>query len=221
MSENSIKIVAFSDLHGEINPQLTDFFTKNPADILVFAGDIQYNPYDYGDKTVDWIDSLPYTYKLCTFGNHDGNYKRFIKKVAKKKNFYFLVNEAITIMGINFFFSPDSPIFGSWHFMHSEKELEKIYAKIPENTDFLVTHTPPFGILDQNRPGVHLGSKALRARIPFLNIKYHVFGHIHEAYGRKEIRYINSQPNILFLNSSVLDIVYKFTNFPHIIEIKE
>ncbi len=47
----------------------------------------------------------------------------------------------------------------------------------------LITHTPPRGCLDQNRRGIHLGCRALAARLPQLDHKLHVFGHTHASYG--------------------------------------
>ena len=32
---------------------------------------------------------------------------------------------------------------------------------VPENTDILITHGPPFGVLDKNYNQVHCGCKAL------------------------------------------------------------
>jgi len=67
--------------------------------------------------------------------------------------------------------------------MLSEKELKKKWALIPENTDILITHGPPFGMLDKNIDGTYCGSKSLSDNLLRLNLKVHIFGHIHEAYG--------------------------------------
>jgi hypothetical protein len=32
--------------------------------------------------------------------------------------------------------------------MYAEKEADKLWSSIPENIDVLVTHGPPYGILD-------------------------------------------------------------------------
>lgn len=45
--------------------------------------------------------------------------------------------------------------------------------------DLLLTHGPPFGILDTNRKGEHSGSKALLNLVERVKPKVHIFGHIH------------------------------------------
>ena len=63
------KIIVFSDLHGQISNKLTQWFFNHPGDILAFAGDIQKNHFDYGEGFLYWLNELPYTHKIITFGN--------------------------------------------------------------------------------------------------------------------------------------------------------
>jgi Icc-related predicted phosphoesterase len=66
---------------------------------------------------------------------------------------------------------------------------------IPENTDLLITHGPPFGILDQLADETHIGCKDLLNRVYQLRLKAHVFGHVHESFGsinRRGIQFINA-----------------------------
>jgi len=69
------KIVCFSDIHGQIDKNLTDWFNSHPGDILIFAGDQKGNRLEDGSKFASWITNLPYKYKVIVFGNHDDNYK--------------------------------------------------------------------------------------------------------------------------------------------------
>jgi hypothetical protein len=66
----------------------------------------------------------------------------------------------------------------------SEVLLQK-YKLIPNGVDILVTHTPPFGILDSNfaakKCGCVLLEKEIKERI---KPRIHIFGHIHEAHGK-------------------------------------
>lgn len=82
--------------------------------------------------------------------------------------------------------SPYSSMFHNWAFMEEEEQLAARWAKIPEGTDILITHGPPLGVLDQVRrfPQPHVGSESLMRRFVEVQPKLHVFGHIHEAYGR-------------------------------------
>lgn len=60
--------------------------------------------------------------------------------------------------------------------------LENIHDMIDDKT-ILVTHAPAFGILDQNRHGISIGSKNIGNLIQEKNIKLHLFGHVHESFG--------------------------------------
>jgi hypothetical protein len=61
-----------------------------------------------------------------------------------------------------------------------------IYARIPSDTEILLTHTPPYGVLDKTRRGKHAGCDVLAARLEQLHAcRLHVFGHIHEAHGAR------------------------------------
>jgi Icc-related predicted phosphoesterase len=48
----------------------------------------------------------------------------------------------------------------------------------------LITHTPPYGVLDLTRRGINAGCESLLERMVKLkDLRLHVFGHIHEAAG--------------------------------------
>jgi Icc-related predicted phosphoesterase len=209
-----MKIVCFSDLHGQYSKKLTKWFDNNPGDILLFAGDLQLNNFDYGFKFLQWLNKLPYEYKIMIFGNHDGNYHYTLQESIKYNNIKILNNESITINNINIWGSPYSVQFGNWWFMKTDNELKEIYKSIPDNTNILLTHTPPFGILDKTISGANAGSKQLYNRILKLNnLKYHISAHIHEGYG------IIKKNNITFINASVLNERYELVNSPIIFEI--
>jgi Icc-related predicted phosphoesterase len=67
---------------------------------------------------------------------------------------------------------------------------------IPENLDVLITHGPPFGILDQTAPGeAHLGCEELRDAVERKKPRVHLFGHIHGGAGTFEneaTRFVNA-----------------------------
>jgi hypothetical protein len=102
----------------------------------------------------------------------------------------YTVNKKLKIWGTpwtNYFegVNPDCDAF----MLRSEFQLQDKYELIPEDTDILVTHGPCFGRLDETLYGDRPGSTALRSRVDFLRTKrlrYHVHGHIHEAYGMHE-----------------------------------
>lgn len=83
-------------------------------------------------------------------------------------------------------------------FEKSEAEQAKDFATliklIDENT-VLITHGPPWGILDTTSEGNHAGSKALRDLIEKRPPRLHLFGHIHGSFGIQGIFASGSYPD--------------------------
>ncbi|KAF9044976.1 Metallo-dependent phosphatase-like protein, partial [Panaeolus papilionaceus] len=79
--------------------------------------------------------------------------------------------------------SPWSPEFCDWAFGYPRDETAvKIARQIPE-CDILLTHSPPFSILDKTHSGEQVGCEALLERIKELRPRLSLFGHIHEGRG--------------------------------------
>jgi Icc-related predicted phosphoesterase len=66
---------------------------------------------------------------------------------------------------------------------------------IDQNT-ILVTHGPPFGILDTGGDGEHYGSKALRDLVDSTSPRLHLFGHIHHSHGRSDNSINGAYPHV-------------------------
>jgi Icc-related predicted phosphoesterase len=104
---------------------------------------------------------------------------------------------------------PDTPWFHNWGF--NFRDMTESVKAIPNDIDILVSHGPPFGILDQTHPGgEHLGCKELMGRlVGGLSPKLCVFGHIHGGYGQAGG----------FVNASICDEKYRPVNKPIVIEL--
>jgi hypothetical protein len=64
--------------------------------------------------------------------------------------------------------------------------ITDIFSRIPEDTEILLTHTPPYKILDQTWRGKEAGCQCLAARLRALkSCRLHAFGHIHDAHGAR------------------------------------
>jgi hypothetical protein len=75
-------------------------------------------------------------------------------------------------------------------FTGDEALLAEKFALIPDDIDILVTHGPPYGVLDKTDRGECVGSHSLLRRLGgFLSPRLHVFGHIHESYGQTVLEY--------------------------------
>ena len=103
--------------------------------------------------------------------------------IPRELNWIYLEQGVATVEGFKVFGCPWSlPVWGV--FQRNELELKVKYAQIPEDTDILISHGPPFGILDKVLEGDNVGSKELLARVSELKkLKLVVFGHIHESSG--------------------------------------
>ncbi len=85
---------------------------------------------------------------------------------------------------LNIYGSPWTPTPGTWALQHKREE-DVWTGNIFENTDILVTHRPPRFHLDVARFGDDNPLKELWRTRPRL----HVFGHVHEGYGKDFIAY--------------------------------
>jgi Calcineurin-like phosphoesterase len=91
----------------------------------------------------------------------------------------------------------------------TEEELAEKFSMIPDDIDILVTHSPPYQILDTIRkhgPFSHereanVGSLSLLMKASGLpNLKLFVCGHIHEGYGTLDTRKANNELKDFFPN---------------------
>lgn len=211
-----MRLVCFSDTH-KLHQQV---LIPN-GDILIYAGDMCGRGSEKSAcKFITWLSNKPHKHKVIIAGNHDRcfelpNTKQILKQVAKENNVIYLEHEPVIINGLNFFGSPYQPEFCNWAFNVPRGErLERLWSQIPDNTDILITHGPPYGILDLVMSGVHVGCSDLRTRINNLpNLKVNIFGHIHFSYG-KEIH-----NDVTYVNASICTEAYEPLNQPWIIDI--
>jgi Icc-related predicted phosphoesterase len=128
----------------------------------------------------------------------------------------YLQDEPVEIEGLKFYGSPWQPWFLDWAFnLERGESLRKVWARIPEDTDVLVTHGPPHGILDRTTRGEPVGCEDLRARVEELRTPLHLFGHIHEGYGTER------RGQTLFVNASSCTVSYRPLQAPVILDRKD
>jgi len=210
-SKIGIRIVCMSDLHN------IDLSYKVPAgDILIVAGDICSVGIEDEIKDFDEFLALQnHSAKLVIAGNHDFVFEDYTPENAKKllKHGIYLEDDCVDIYGIKFWGSPWQPSFGGWAFnVQRRHKLAEVWAKIPSDTDVLVTHSPQHGILDAVN-GDHVGCKDLANTLQRVRPKLHVFGHIHQGYG------MTKRNGTIFVNASLRDEEYKLVNQPIVVDL--
>jgi Icc-related predicted phosphoesterase len=105
----------------------------------------------------------------------------------------------------------------NWAFSYPRGAAARYWDQIPYDLDVLITHGPPFGILDQIKPGgAHLGCEELLKAVEEKRPKVHIFGHIHGGAGTFD------NGTTRFVNAAFLNERYQ-PNAPagkiHVIEI--
>lgn len=208
-----MKIIAISDTHGQ-HSQL-----KIPdGDILLHAGDVSKR--GYRNEILDfyeWFAAQPHRYKVMIAGNHDFYFENTDSEQIKAEmppEIIYLNDSGIELEGIHIWGSPIQPWFHDWAFNRQRgADIRKYWDLIPDNTDILLTHGPVKGILDLTASGLEVGCEDLLEKVQKIKPTYHIFGHIHEAYG------ILEQNGTTFMNASVLNLRYELVNPPITFEI--
>ena len=164
-----------------------------------------------------WLGTLPHPYKVVIAGNHDLLFETYPTLArARLQNATYLENSGAQILGLRFWGSPVQPTFHNWAF-NSDRgaPIRRYWKKIPADTDVLVTHGPPFGILDKTDIlGPHLGCEELSKAVARIKPRLHVFGHIHGGYGTK-----STDGNLISSNCAVLNERYLLSNAPTVVEL--
>lgn len=208
-----MRIVAISDTHNR-EVELPE------GDLLLVAGDVS------GRGTPSQItlfnsylekQSAKFKHKpLVIAGNHDFLFqedRNFAESLLTAGS--YIEDSLVIVDGVKIYGSPWTPTFYDWAFMRDRgAPIRHYWDLIPEGIDLLVTHGPPYGILDDC--GDHVGCSDLLevvtrelAQPP----RFHIFGHIHEGHGLFETE------RTLFYNVSICDRAYQATNPPTVIDL--
>jgi Icc-related predicted phosphoesterase len=89
----------------------------------------------------------------------------------------------VEIEGVRIFGSPYTQYYSKGAFQYLVDRDKFVWSNLPDGIDLLVTHSPPYGILDKTKDK-SVGSPALRTRVEQIRPRLHIFGHIHESHGR-------------------------------------
>lgn len=183
-----MKIIAVSDLHGEL-PALPE------ADLAIFAGDI-CPWYDHElEFQRDWLmcewriylqHEVPAKHIVWIGGNHDFALDDWYLELDFGENIHYLQQSRVYIEDYCVWGSPYSFSPPGWAFNldGSESKAELLYDDMAVDTDILVTHGPPIAYGGTLPHGDAAGSLALWNAVKRVRPKLHVFGHVHSNHGR-------------------------------------
>lgn len=214
-----MKIVCLSDTHN-CNEQI-----KVPdGDIVIHAGDattVGNVPQIAAFNR--WFANLPHQHKIFIAGNHDWFFEtnNSYARQMLDDSIIYLQDSSVEIEGLKIYGSPWQPRFFDWAFnLNRGAELAEKWKLIPNDTDILITHGPPNGILDEVPRQYwveNTGCEELRKKVEELaklgKLKLHIFGHIHCGYGQTE------EFGVKFVNASNCDEKYNPSQPPIVIEL--
>jgi Icc-related predicted phosphoesterase len=204
VSGEDMKICCISDTHAKQIPddQMPD------GDVLVHAGDITNNGKILQLQAMsDWLARLArdkYEHVICIAGNHDFllDAFRIEGREAELRSGFFNRGPVHYLrdsrLWINFpgrtvkFYGTPWTICGDWAFSEMDRMKRRaIFDKIPQDTDVLISHGPPYSILDKSHISGHgvgsVGDLELLGAVERVRPLVHCFGHIHESYGMTKI----------------------------------
>lgn len=210
-----MRAVCISDTHGRhLSMDLPS------GDLLIHAGDMtSRGTFREVQEFLEWFSNQSFKYKILIAGNHDFFFEHAnAEQIANliPSNVSYLNDSGIQIQGLNFWGSPVTPWFHDWAFNRKRgEEIKKHWDLIPLNTDVLITHGPPFGVLDRTVYGLEVGCEELQSKIENIKPRFHFFGHIHECYGQY------SAQGTQFINASVLNEHYTLSNPPFLIQLTD
>lgn len=206
-------IDCLSDLHGNY-PKL------DGGDMLIIAGDFTRRDtlMEHSDM-LEWINRQEYDKKVIIAGNHD-NFLESNPKFYAKTNIDYLCDSGTEFKKLKIWGSPWTAqfdginphccAFTNYYGCDTDDWLTEKWTMIPDDTDILITHCPPFTIFDKTTRGEQVGSPGLMAQlIKRVKPKLHVFGHIHEAYGHEKYWDMTH-----FVNASHVNERYEPVNDP-------
>jgi Icc-related predicted phosphoesterase len=179
-----------------------------PATLLIHSGDMCHSgTASEMSNFLSWFLALDYKYKILLAGNHDTplhqtNAQELLSLLPE--NTACLSHSGIEIEGVRFWGVPFT--------LKMQANYHEELSKIPPDIDVLVSHIPPYGILDCSG-NTHFGCPHLLQTVLKIKPKIHLFGHTHSSYG------IEKSKHTTFVNASVTNNACHLVNPPILLEI--
>ncbi|KAF8126532.1 Metallo-dependent phosphatase-like protein [Boletus edulis] len=217
------RFVCISDTHSRT-------YRVPSGDVLLHGGDLS----SMGESlqlvtTIEWLKSFDHPVKIVVAGNHDMCLDRkwgehgwgFDPNVIEQTRAYmrsqlrfglhYLEHEPLHFTAPTgrvwkVYGSPGAPLYAQGAFQYeSVAEAQALYSRIPNDTEILITHTPPYGTLDTTKRGKNAGCQVLLSKLNDLKqCRLHVFGHIHEGAGSRVDKVGGTELSRVSVNAAVL-----------------
>lgn len=176
-----MRLLAFSDLHCDLDQAARLVEMSAEADVVVGAGDFAKVHEGLG-KTIAALSAIETPTVLVPGNNETVDALR--EEAAGWAAATVLHGEGAEIDGVPFFgLGGGIPVTPwDWSFDVEDEAAAEILRECPEGA-VLVLHSPPLDHCDAAGGGGHFGSPALRDAIAARQPRLAVCGHIHESWG--------------------------------------
>ena len=176
-----MKLLAFSDLHRDLDQAAKLVEMSAEAEVVIGAGDFA-SVHEGLEETIAVLAAIEAPTVLVPGNNETDEALR--EASAGWTAATVLHGGGATIEGVEFFgLGAGVPITPwDWSFDLDDEAAAAMLAPCPEDA-VLVLHSPPQGHCDTNGAGQHFGSEALLRAIEEKRPRLAVCGHIHESWG--------------------------------------
>lgn len=176
-----MKILAFSDLHRDLEQGARLVEMSAEADVVIGAGDFA-SVHEGLEETIGVLAGIETPTVLVPGNNETADALR--SATANWDAATVLHGEGTTIEGTEFFgLGAGVPVTPwGWSFDLDDEAATEMLGGCPENA-VLVLHSPPRDHCDSSADGTHFGSPALLRAIEEKRPRLAVCGHIHESWG--------------------------------------
>jgi Icc-related predicted phosphoesterase len=204
-----------SDLHGH-RP------TLEGGDLLIIAGDFNARE-NYSEylSLQQWLNEQNYDKIILVAGNHDTLIldSDVVDDVLYEHT--YLQDSGTTYNGLKIWGSPWTKKFKGMNpncmafTCDTDEQLAEKFSLIPHDVDILITHSPPYTILDRTVKGIQVGATFLMGALIYcFRPRLWAFGHVHESYGKQMYKDMTH-----CVNASYVDEKYRPVNKPIRIEL--
>lgn len=201
-----VRLVFISDTHGK-----HESLAVPDGDVLCHTGDFTHGGTEAEARAfLDWFGALPHAAKIFIAGNHD----RFEDAVDDELlntwlpgGVSYLRDGGVIASGLTFWGVPWIPLSARFIGMSFLKDpgadMAERWALVPPETNIILAHSPPYGILDRSLArssrGQRGGCRDMAERLDVVSARVVAFGHIHDSYGSVD------DGRRLYLNTSIVD----------------
>ena len=246
--KHCLKLCLMSDMHGDLpvfDEKVDVVGIAGDIVPLEVQNDTVKSIVWFTRKFVPWAESLNCQKVLLVGGNHDRFLQRIVSdcfenitfkddkdyieyssaeliksKLILPKKIVYLQDTVYFFNHVKFYGTPWCPDLPNWAFYKSSSDLEKVFNKIPDDCDVLITHAPgtenDMGTSMWNPAMPMYGCRELTEKVKRSGIKLWAAGHVHT--GNHKVGLLSNGVTQI-VNVSLKDEDYRVKFEPLVIEI--